>query len=188
MKEFSVIVIGASTGGLTPVRTIAEALPARCKAAIAVTIHVGPYPSVVPEILNWHGKLPAAFGRDGELFNPGRIYVAPPDCHMLFQEPSIIRLDRGAKVHATRPAIDPMFASAARLYGRRVVGVVLSGNGKDGAAGLRLIHSQGGLALAQDPTEAPARHMPAAAVATNNPQLLPVAEIARRVAEFCAAR
>jgi two-component system chemotaxis response regulator CheB len=188
MEEFSVIVIGASTGGLTPVRTIAEALPARCKAAIAVTIHVGPYPSAVPEILNWHGRLPAVFGRDGEAFNAGRIYVAPPDCHMLFQEPGIIRLDRGAKVHATRPAIDPMFASAARLYGRRVVGVVLSGNGKDGAAGLRLIHSQGGLAQAQDPTEAPAPQMPAAAVAANNPQLLPVAEIARRVAEFCAAR
>jgi two-component system chemotaxis response regulator CheB len=187
MEEFSVIVIGASTGGLTPVRTIAEALPARCKAAIAVTIHVGPYPSVVPEILSWHGKVPAAFGRDGEAFNPGRIYVAPSDCHMLFQEPSIIRLDRGAKVHATRPAIDPMFASAARLFGRRVVGV-LSGKGQDGAAGLRLIHSQGGLALAQDLTEAPAPQMPAAAVATDNPQLMPVTEIARRVAKFCAAR
>ena len=75
---------------------------------------------------------------------------------MLFQEPNIIRLDRGAKVHATRPAIDPMFDSAARLYGPRVVGAVLSGNGKDGAAGLRVIHNQGGLALAQDPTEASA--------------------------------
>jgi chemotaxis response regulator CheB len=99
MEDFSVIVIGASTGGLTPVRTIAEALPARCKAAIAVTIHVGRYPSFIPDILNWHGKVPADIGRDGEVFNAGRIYVAPPDCHMLLQEPALIRLDRGAKVH-----------------------------------------------------------------------------------------
>jgi two-component system chemotaxis response regulator CheB len=81
-----------------------------------------------------------------------------------------------------------MFASAARLFGRRVVGVVLSGNGNDGAAGLRLIHDQGGLALAQDPTEAAAPQMPASAIANDHPQLMPVTEIARRVAEFCAAR
>jgi two-component system chemotaxis response regulator CheB len=188
MEEFSVVVIGASVGGLTPVRTIAEALPARCKAAIAVTIHVGAYPSVIPEILNWYGKVRAAFGRDGDVLTAGRIYVAPPDHHMLFEEPGVIRLDRGAKVHATRPAIDPMFASAARLYGRRVVGVVLSGKGNDGAAGLRLIGHHGGLALAQDPSEAPAPQMPAAAMATDDPQLLPIAEIARRVVAFCAAR
>ena len=188
MEEFFVIVIGASVGGLTPVRTIAEALPARCKAAIAVTIHVGPYPSAIPEILNWHGKLPAVFGRDGQPFTPGQIYVAPSDRHMLFEKPGVIRLHRGDKVHGTRPAIDPMFASAARLYGPRVVGVVLSGNGEDGAAGLRLIHNHGGLALAQDPTEASNPRMPAAAIAADDPQLLPTTEIARRVAEFCAAR
>jgi two-component system chemotaxis response regulator CheB len=188
MEEFSVIVIGASTGGLTPVRTIAEALPSHCKAAIGVTVHVGPYPSFIPEILNWHGKVPADFGRDGEVFTAERIYVAPPDCHMLFQEPDLIRLDRGAKVHSTRPAIDPMFASAARLYGRRVVGVVLSGNGQDGAAGLSLIRHEGGLALTQDPAEARDPRMPAAAIAADDPQLLPVTEIARRVVAFCAAR
>jgi CheB methylesterase len=83
----------------------------------------------------------------------------------------IIRLDRGAKVHRTWPAIDPMFASAAHLYGRRSW-EVLSGNGNDGAASLRLIHNQGRLALAQDPTEAPAPQMPAAAIADDTPQLL----------------
>jgi two-component system chemotaxis response regulator CheB len=107
---------------------------------------------------------------------------------MLFQEPSIIRLDRGAKVHATRPAVDPMFVSAARLYGRRVVGVVLSGNGDDGAAGLRVIHEHGGLALAQDPAEAPAPRMPKAALANDDPQVLATTEIARRVAKFCGGR
>jgi two-component system chemotaxis response regulator CheB len=188
MEEFSVIVIGASVGGLTPVRTIAEALPARCKAAIAVTIHTGPYPSVLPDILNWYGKVRAVFGVDGQAFTPGQIYVAPPDSHMLLKEPGIIRLDRGAKVHHTRPAIDPMFDSAARLYGRRVVGVVLSGNGDHGAAGLRVIHEHGGLALAQDPAEAPSPRMPKAALANDDPQVLAVTEIARRVAEFCAAR
>jgi two-component system chemotaxis response regulator CheB len=185
--EFPVVAIGASAGGLEAVRTITEALPARCGAAFALTMHVGPHPSHLAEILGWHGRLAAGFARDGETFTPGRIHIAPSDRHMLVRAPGCIELDHGAKMHGTRPAIDPMFASLAALYGRRVVGVILSGGGNDGAAGLRLIRNHGGLALAQDPVEAPAPEMPEAAFAMDDPEMLPVAEIARRVAQFCGA-
>src|SRR5258705_13614420 len=118
MVDFPVIVIGASASGLNAVRTITEALPADCKAAFAVVFHVGHGPNVLPEILNWHGKLPALFGQQGATFESGRIYVAPSDCHMLLMPPGRAHLDRGAPVHRARPTIDPLFVSAAKLYGR----------------------------------------------------------------------
>jgi len=186
MVDFPVVVIGASASGLDAVRTITEALPGDCKAAIALVFHVGRGPNVLPEILSWHGKLPALFGQQGVTFAPGRIYVAPSDYHMLLSPPGCIHLDRGAPVHDTRPAIDPLFESAAKLYGQRVVGVVLSGAGRDGAAGLRVIKNRGGLALVQDPAEAPIPQMPAAALATDEPEILPLDSLASRVAQFCS--
>jgi two-component system chemotaxis response regulator CheB len=184
--EFPVIAIGASAGALDAVRYITEALPRDCAAAIAVVFHIGPHPSHLPEILSWHGKLPVVFGEEGAPLEPGRVYVAPPDHHMLLDTPGRIRIVRGLPVHNTRPAVDPLFASAAATYGRRVVGVVLSGRGHDGAAGLRIIKNHGGLALVQDPVEAPVPQMPAAAFALDDPEVLPIDQLAKRVAEFCA--
>ena len=183
--DFPIIAIGASAGALEAVRQITEVLPRNCQAAIAVVFHVGPYPSQLPEILSWHGKLPAVFGEDGTVVEPGRIYVAPPDRHMVLESPGRIRVVSGSPVHNTRPAIDPLFASAAATFGSRVVGVVLSGRGKDGASGLQVIKNHGGLALVQDPVEAPVPQMPAAAFAEDDPEVLPIAQLARRVAEFC---
>ena len=137
MDDFHVIVIGASAGGLEGVRTITDALPRGCNAAIAVVLHSGRQPSVLPDILNWYGKLPARFARDGENFRPGTIFIAPPDHHLILQPEDRLGLDKGALVHNTRPAIDPLFASAASQYGSRVVGVILSGANQDGAAGMR---------------------------------------------------
>jgi two-component system chemotaxis response regulator CheB len=105
---------------------------------------------------------------------------------MLLESPGRIRVVSGSPVHSTRPAVDPLFASAASAFGSRVVGVVLSGRGKDGAIGLRLIRNHGGLALVQDPVEAPVPQMPAAAFAEDSPEVLPIAQLARRVAEFCS--
>jgi CheB methylesterase len=92
----------------------------------------------------------------------------------------------GCIVHNTRPAIDPLFVSVAEIYGRRVAGVVLSGRGEDGAAGLRMIHNRGGLALIQDPVEAIEPEMPAAAFALDDPEVLPIEELSRRVFQFCS--
>ncbi len=107
---------------------------------------------------------------------------------MLLESPACIRLDRGSKVHNTRPAVDPLFTSAAKTFGRRVVGVVLSGRGKDGASGLRVIKNHGGLALVQDPAEAPVPDMPAAALAEAEPEVLPIDRLAQRVAELCLGK
>jgi two-component system chemotaxis response regulator CheB len=183
-SQFLVIAIGASAGALDAVRLITEALPRECAAAIAVVFHTGPHPSHLPEILSWHGRLPVVFGEEGAALEPGRIYVAPPDHHMLLEAPGRIRVVR-SPVHNTRPAVDPLFASAAVTFGPRVVGVILSGRGKDGADGLRTIKNHGGVALVQDPVEAPEPQMPAEAFAHDSPEVLPIDRLARRVAEFC---
>lgn len=186
MSEFRVVVIGASAGGLNDVRLITEALPWKCGAAIIVVMQVGARQGELPAILNWHGKVPAIDGREGDPVEPGHLYVAPPDRHMLVVAPGLIHLDAGPKIHNTRPAIDPLFVSAAEIYGRRVVGVVLSGRGEDGAAGLRMIHDRGGLALVQDPLEATDPGMPQAAFALDDPEVLPIEQISRRVLQFCS--
>ena len=187
-SEFHVIAIGASAGALDAVRRITEALPRNCAAAIVVVFHVGSIPSRLPEILSWHGKMPVQFAEDGAALEPGRIYVAPPDYHVLLEGAGRIRLDRGLKIHNTRPAVDPFFASAAAAFGRRVVGVVLSGRSNDGANGLKKIKDNGGLALVHDPEEAAVPQMPVAAVAAANAEVLRIDLLARRVAQFCAGR
>jgi two-component system chemotaxis response regulator CheB len=107
---------------------------------------------------------------------------------MLLEAPGRIHLDDGTLVHHTRPAVDPLFASAATTFGQRVVGVVLSGRGSDGAVGLRAIKDHGGLALVEDPARAAAPQMPLAAVADDEPEILPLDQLARRIARFCSGR
>ncbi len=186
MVNFPIVLIGAADGGLDPVRRITEPLPRDCGAAVAVVLHSGARPSAVPDTLRWHGKLPVTFGAEGTPLEPGRLYVAPPDRHLLLSQVGF-HLDRGSKVHDNRPAIDPLFVSAAMAFGPRVVGVVLSGLGRDGAHGLRMIRNRGGLAFVQDPVQAAASEMPAAAFAHDDPEVLPVEELSRRVAQFCLA-
>jgi two-component system chemotaxis response regulator CheB len=128
---------------------------------------------------------PATFPKDGTLIEAGHIYVAPPDHHMLIQG-NIIRLTQGLKVHHTRPAADPLFVSAAEVHGQRVIGIVLSGGGGDGAAGLRAITAYGGTAFVQDPKEAEVPSMPRSAIWAGHPDAcLPVKDIAQRVRAFC---
>jgi two-component system chemotaxis response regulator CheB len=105
--------------------------------------------------------------RDGERFERGTVYLAPPDQHMQLERDAIV-LDRSAKVHHTRPAIDPLFVSAAVSHGPRVIGVLLSGNLSDGVAGLVAIKERGGIALVQDPEEAEWSSMPRNALRYDN--------------------
>lgn len=133
--------------------------------------------SSLPHILGRASRLPAAHARDGEGIEPGRIYIAPPDNHLVV-EPGAIRLDGGPKVNGHRPAIDPLFRSAAAAFGPRTIGVVLSGTLDDGSAGLREIARAGGITVVQDPEDASYRGMPTAAIASASPQhVLPVDEI-----------
>ena len=159
--------------------------PGTCSASIFVVEHIGDHQSNLPILLALAGSLPATFATDG-LIDAGHIYVAPPDHHMLLQV-SHIRLSRSAKIHFTRPAIDPLFVSAADAYGGRVLGIVLSGTGADGAAGLRAIWESGGTALVQDPNEAAEPSMPRAALQKVPAAVcLPIRELARFIAVFSA--
>ncbi len=155
-----IVVIGASAGGVEALTGLAAGLPADLPAAVFVTVHVPPYAvSSLPDILSRAGALPAAHALDGEAIQPGRIYVAPPNHHLLLED-GVVRLSLGPRVNHTRPAIDPLFMSAARVYGPRVIGIVLSGMLDDGTAGLQEIKAQGGVGVIQDPQEALFPSMP----------------------------
>ena len=182
----AIVVIAASAGGLEPLRGIITALPASCSASVFIVMHIGGRKSMLPHLLQREGKLPAAFAKHGQAIEPGRIYVAPPDYHMLIERDRI-RLDGGPKVRHTRPAADPLFVSAAAAYGKRVVGVVLSGGDGDGAVGLQAIKAHGGMALVQRPEEATIPSMPLAAIAADHPDhSLLAREIAQRVRAICS--
>lgn len=159
-----VIVIGASAGGFSVLLELVAGLPANFPASVLVVLHVGSHPSVLPELFNTRGPLPAMHPRSKQRLHPGTIYVAPPDHHMLVADDAIW-LTRGAKEHHARPAIDPLFRSAAIACGARVIGVVLSGRLDDGTAGLQAIKQCGGLVVIQDPAEAEQPSMPASALA-----------------------
>jgi two-component system, chemotaxis family, protein-glutamate methylesterase/glutaminase len=153
--------------------------------AVFVVLHIGSRPSKLPGLLNRNTRLPASFAQPDIPIRSGRIYVAPPDHHMLL-ETGCIRLSQGPKVRGTRPAVDPLFQSAATAYGEQVVGVILSGADSDGAAGLRAIQAAGGLVLVQRPDDAAVPSMPLAAIIKDHPDAcLPVDDLARRIAVEC---
>src|SRR4051794_8885948 len=155
-----IVVMGASAGGVETLAELAAGMPPEFPAAIFVVLHLLPTAhSVLPEILDRAGPLPASVAEDGAEIERGRIYVAPPDRHLLVM-PNEIRLTHGPRENGHRPALDPLFRSAARAYGERVVGVVLSGSLDDGTAGLRLIKRMGGATVAQEPGDALYPSMP----------------------------
>lgn len=160
----AVIVIGASAGGVEALEALVRGLPADLPAALCVVLHIGDRPSKAPLILDKAGALPAAHARDGERLRPGRIFVAPPDYHMMVDVSGRLRLSRGPRENGTRPAVDPLFRSAANAFGPKVVGVVLSGALNDGTAGLSAIKHAGGVAVVQDPDDTRHPGMPRSAL------------------------
>lgn len=179
MSTKDIIVIGASAGGIEAVRTIAGGLPKEFPASVFVVLHIAPQsPGIFADILDRAGALPAANAVDRERIELGRIYVAPPDHHLTI-EPNRIRLTRGPKENRFRPAVDPLFRSAAQVYGPRVIGVILTGNLDDGTAGLWAVKKMGGTAIVQDPHDALAPSMPRSAMReVKVDYCLPLAEIA----------
>jgi two-component system chemotaxis response regulator CheB len=172
----AVVVVGASAGGVEALTQLARRIPRDLDAAVFVVLHVAAAtPSALPHILTRHGAMRAEHARDGEPILPGRMYVAPPDRHVIIGKDTVgVRL--APKVNGHRPAIDPTFISAARAWGTRAAGVILSGTLDDGAVGLAAIESAGGLTVVQSDALFPA--MPESARHAVKPDFdVPVAEI-----------
>jgi two-component system chemotaxis response regulator CheB len=182
------VVVGASAGGIEALRHFVAVLPTDFPAVLLVVVHVSPLgTSVLPQILERAGDLPACHPIDGEPLEPGHIYVAPPDRHLLV-EAGYARLGRGPKRNGHRPAIDRLFETASATYDGGVAGVVLSGALDDGTAGLVTIKRRGGVALVQDPHDALYAMMPQSAIEFAAPDLVASAEqLGRAVAEMAEA-
>jgi two-component system chemotaxis response regulator CheB len=159
-----IFVIGASLSGIDALCELVSKLPPGFPAPIFVTQHVASHsPGMLPYILSKAGPLPAIHPKNATVFEPGTIYVAPPDRHMLVEKQHI-RLSHGPHENLARPAIDPLFRSAAVNFGPAVVGAVLTGQLNDGTSGLLAIKDRGGFTIVQEPSEATARSMPLSAI------------------------
>jgi len=164
LPNFDLVVIGASAGGVGSLQRVVEHLPANFPAAVLIVLHLPDgIRSMLPQILTRAGNVPAAHAIDDEPVVAGRILIAPAGFHLTVQDRHV-RIARGAREHGHRPAIDPLFRSAAIAYRNRTIGVVLSGLLDDGTVGLREIKRAGGLAIVQDPRDTEWPSMPQSAL------------------------
>jgi len=181
LAKGDIIVVGASAGGVETLQQLVSKLPPDLQASIFVVLHMSPFADTqLPEILNRAGKLPVVQARNNETFEPGHIYVAPPDRHLLLSKDGKTIVEPGPRENFNRPAIDPLFRSAARNYSTRVIGIVLTGLLDDGASGLVEIQKAGGITMVQNPEEALHPQMPENAInVVEADYILPVAKIAQ---------
>jgi two-component system chemotaxis response regulator CheB len=156
-----VVVIGASAGGVDALMQIVLGLPASFPAPICVVVHIAPDArSLLPELLSRRGPLKAIHAVDKMPLERGMIYIAPPDHHLRIGRNRSLRVSNGALEQHNRPAIDPLFRSAASAYGANAIAVVLTGNLEDGTAGAQAIKTCGGVVIVQDPGDAAYPSMP----------------------------
>ncbi len=164
MLGHDIATIGASSGGIEALMKLVGDLPPDLPAAVFVVVHLPEsVRSALPRILDRSGPLEAVHPEDGEPIRNGRIYVAPPNFHLLLER-GRVRVVRGPRENRHRPAVDPLFRTAARAYGPRIVGTILTGARNDGTAGLLAVKRRGGVAVVQDPDEAPFSGMPESAL------------------------
>jgi two-component system chemotaxis response regulator CheB len=160
MSNRDIIVIGGSAGATAPLKQILARLQPDLQAAIFIVLHIPAQGiGILATVASSAGKLPVHQAEHGMPFEHGHVYLAAPDHHLMLTKDRVL-LGRGPRENMSRPAIDPLFRSAALHYGPRVIGVVLSGLLSDGAAGLHTIKRCGGMAVVQDPLEAIAPEMP----------------------------
>jgi two-component system chemotaxis response regulator CheB len=182
MPRHDIVVIGASAGGVDAITRLISELPENLQAAIFVVLHIPAHmPSYLTEIIKSKSKLPVVQAKDEQPIELGMIYVAPPDKHLLVHRDKV-RVVRGPRENRHRPAIDPLFRSAAASYGPRVVGVLLTGLLDDGTAGFNSIKKAGGTLLIQDLNEAQYSEMPAnAASMVDVDSILTITSLAREI-------
>lgn len=183
----SLVTVGASLGGFDALKILLGGLPSDLPAPVVIVQHQGTSSGELSGLLQRYAALPVCEAEDKEGISSGRVYLAPAGYHLLVEQGSLA-LSTDAPVLYARPSVDVTFESAADAYGAGVVGVVLTGAGYDGAAGLAHIKRRGGRAIVQDPETAHRRDMPAAALARVNVDwVLPLAEIAPRIVALCRA-
>jgi len=186
-----IVVIGGSLGAINALKVILAALPKDFPSAILVVTHIGANRSMLPEILQRISSLPVRHATNGEPIVPGRVLLAPPDEHLtvvIVGGRAYARLVHGPKENHCRPAIDPLFRSAAAAFGVDAVGVVLTGYLDDGTVGLQAVKARGGTAIVQDPAEAEAPDMPASALRhVDVDRKLGVGEIGQALVELVSA-
>jgi two-component system, chemotaxis family, protein-glutamate methylesterase/glutaminase len=177
-----IIVIGSSAGGVRALTGLFSALPADLPAAIFVVLHTAPQnPSILTDLLDRAGPMQVITAEDGERIVPSRAYIAPPDRHLLLER-GHMHLSAGPRENRARPAINPLFRSAAIAYGPRVIGVILTGLLDDGTLGLWEIKRRGGVSIVQEPRDAEYHQMPASAIRNVEVDyLIPLKEIAPRL-------
>ena len=170
MAGRDIVVIGGSAGSIEALSALLAGIPADFPAAICVVLHQSAYsPNRRPEIFSRVTKLQVVLAEQGMRVRPGTVHLSVPDMHLMLERASTaelgrLRLVRGPKENRSRPAVDPLFRSAAVAFGRRVIGVVLSGALDDGASGLWVIKDCGGTAVVQDPRDASVNSMPTHAI------------------------
>jgi two-component system chemotaxis response regulator CheB len=162
--KYDIVVIGTSAGGLAALERVLAGLPGSFPLPLLIVQHRSRESDLLCEVLAARSPLPVREVLDKEQIEAGVVYLAPPDYHVLVDE-GAFSLSSDEPVRFARPSIDVSFESAVDAFGARVIGVVLTGANEDGAAGLRRVHAEGGLALVQDPTEAEVKRMPSAAAA-----------------------
>jgi two-component system chemotaxis response regulator CheB len=159
------VVIGASAGGVEVLSMLLSALPAACRLPLIIVMHIPrERPSLLPEVFGARCALPVKEAEDKEPIQPGTVYFAPPDYHLLIDRGPAFALSTDEPVHFSRPSIDVLFDSAADIYGERVLGVILTGANQDGAEGLAAIGRAGGRTVVQDPVSAAVPYLPQAAL------------------------
>jgi len=165
VRPVDAIVVGASAGGVEALSHLLPALSASYRGSVFVVLHVPKgRPSLLVDIFAPRCPLPVREAEDKEQVAAGTIYFAPPDYHLLVDEGPSLALSADEPVNFSRPSIDVLFESAADVYGRRLMGVVLTGASQEGAAGLGAVHTKGGLMCVQDPAAAYAPLMTEAAI------------------------
>lgn len=159
------IVVGASTGALEALAELLAPLPASFRLPILVVVHLSPdRKSILAELLDAKCNVDVREADDKEPIEPGTVYLAPPDYHLLVEPDKRLSLSSEEPVHYSRPSVDVLFETAAEAFGPRLIGVILTGANDDGARGLKAITSAGGIAIVQTPELAHVSTMPLAAL------------------------
>ncbi len=187
LRRYDVVAIGASAGGLNALTHVLRELPREFPSSIVIVQHVSPgHKSWIANLLGRAVQIKVEQAEHGKIMQPGTAYIAPPDEHLLVG-PGKLQLAHTQLIHFSRPSIDLLFESVAGTYGSRSIGVILTGSGRDGSAGLRTLKDAGGITIVQSPASSEFRPMPEAAIETGSVDfVLPLKEIGGTLSELCS--